>query len=48
VPATGEHVHVENLILTVEQVSGRRIRKVRARRNPPGAENEETIAHANR
>ncbi len=31
VPATGEQVRIDNLLLTVEQVSGRRIRKVRAR-----------------
>lgn len=46
VPASGEHVHVDNLTLTVEQVSGRRIRKVRAQRDTPGSENEETIADA--
>ncbi|HSF82354.1 MAG TPA: hemolysin family protein [Anaerolineales bacterium] len=32
VPASGESVQVGDLLLTVEQVSGRRIRKVRARR----------------
>lgn len=32
VPTSGESVQVEDLLLTVEQVSGRRIRKVRARR----------------
>ena len=32
VPASGETVQVDDLLLTVEQVSGRRIRKVRARR----------------
>ena len=30
VPAVGDAVQIENLLLTVEQVSGRRIRKVRA------------------
>jgi putative hemolysin len=30
VPTTGESIHVDNLKLTVEQVTGRRIRKVRA------------------
>jgi len=34
VPAGGEQVRVEDWILTVEQVSGRRIRKVRAERQP--------------
>ncbi|HLA97874.1 MAG TPA: hemolysin family protein [Anaerolineales bacterium] len=32
VPASGESVQVDDLLLTVEQVSGRRIRKVRAQR----------------
>lgn len=32
VPASGETVQVENILFTVEQVSGRRIRKVRARK----------------
>jgi CBS domain containing-hemolysin-like protein len=35
VPASGESVHLEDLILTVEQVSGRRIRKIRARKTFP-------------
>lgn len=30
IPAGGERIEVENLVLTVEQVSGRRIRRVRA------------------
>jgi len=34
VPENGEQVHVDDMELTVEQVSGRRIRKVRARRIP--------------
>ncbi|GAB4579732.1 MAG: hypothetical protein Fur0022_24710 [Anaerolineales bacterium] len=32
VPKSGEELQTENIILTVEQVSGRRIRKVKARR----------------
>ena len=32
VPVSGESVHLDDLILTVEQVSGRRIRKIRARK----------------
>jgi len=32
---SGESVHLDGLILTVEQVSGRRIRKVRARKAFP-------------
>ena len=31
VPSVGEHVQKDNIMLTVEQVSARRIRKVRAR-----------------
>jgi putative hemolysin len=30
VPTTGESIQIDNLQLTVEQVTGRRIRKVRA------------------
>jgi putative hemolysin len=35
VPASGESVHLDDLILTVEQVSGRRIRKIRAQKIVP-------------
>ena len=35
VPLNGEKININDLTLTVEQVSGRRIRKVRARRTPP-------------
>jgi CBS domain containing-hemolysin-like protein len=35
VPQGGESLHVDGLLLTIEQVSGRRIRRVRARREPP-------------
>lgn len=38
VPVSGESVDLGNIILTVEQVSGRRIRKVRARRLLPTLE----------
>jgi CBS domain containing-hemolysin-like protein len=38
VPVSGESVDLDNIILTVEQVSGRRIRKVRARRLLPTLE----------
>ncbi len=38
VPAGGEQVTVEGWTLTVEQISGRRIRKVRARRLSPAPE----------
>ncbi|HWR66443.1 MAG TPA: transporter associated domain-containing protein, partial [Bellilinea sp.] len=34
VPTGGEHMRVEDWDLSVEQVSGRRIRKVRAQRQP--------------
>ena len=46
VPATGEQVRIDNLLLTVEQVSGRRIRKVRARCLQP-EEMEQPDAQAN-
>jgi CBS domain containing-hemolysin-like protein len=35
VPVSGESVHLDDLVLTVEQVSGRRIRKIRARKIYP-------------
>jgi len=41
VPAAGDKVHADQLLLTVEQVSGRRIRKVRARWVLPHPESEE-------
>lgn len=41
VPVGGEQVTVEGWTLTVEQISGRRIRKVRARRLSPAAETKE-------
>jgi len=34
VPQEGETIEVEDLLLTVEQVSGRRIRRVRVKRMP--------------
>jgi putative hemolysin len=40
VPVGGETVEVEGITLKVEQVLGRRIRKVRARRDPPGEPHE--------
>jgi CBS domain containing-hemolysin-like protein len=40
VPAVGEQLHKGNLLLTVEQVSARRIRKVRASWTLPEAEKE--------
>ena len=45
VPSGGESVEVGDLILTVEQVTGRRIRKVRVQRINPAAENGEKITH---
>lgn len=46
VPASGEWVQVEDLLLTVEQVSGRRIRKVRVKRlSPSQFDDQETISH---
>ena len=41
VPASGESIHVDNLMLTVTQVSGRRIRKVRAQWIPITPESRE-------
>jgi putative hemolysin len=41
VPANGEIIHVGNLLLTVTQVSGRRIRKVRAQWTPVTPESQE-------
>ena len=41
VPVGGEEIEIENWHLTVEEVSGRRIRMVRARRIRTGQDNEE-------
>jgi putative hemolysin len=41
VPASGDSLGVEGLLLTVEQVSGRRIRKVRAKKLEPGEKTSE-------
>jgi CBS domain containing-hemolysin-like protein len=51
VPVAQETVQVDNLLLTVEQVTGRRIRKVRAIQLPVdsgGAENEKEESNADR
>jgi CBS domain containing-hemolysin-like protein len=45
VPVGGENVQVEDLELTVEQVSGRRIRKVRAQRISTASRNGEKENH---
>ncbi len=46
VPTAGEWVQIDNLLLIVEQVSGRRIRKVRVKREVPETlDNEESISH---
>jgi CBS domain containing-hemolysin-like protein len=45
VPANGEQVQVDSLLLTVEQVSGRRIRKVRVQQIPTG-EMEKNVFHS--
>jgi CBS domain containing-hemolysin-like protein len=45
VPVGGENVQVENLALTVEQVSGRRIRKIRAQRISLASQNGEKDNH---
>jgi CBS domain containing-hemolysin-like protein len=46
IPAGGESFETDGLVLTVEQVSGRRIRKVRARRIQPKPETEVKEANA--
>lgn len=46
VPSGGEHVEVEDWTLTIETVSGRRIRKVRARRTPAAESIEDSNTHA--
>ena len=47
VPASGEWVQVEDLLLTVEQVSGRRIRKVRVKRVLPSQfDDQEAVSRA--
>ena len=43
VPLNGESLQIEDLVLTVEQVSGRRIRKVRAARLPAIETNDEDL-----
>lgn len=48
VPQGGEQLQIDGWLLTVEQVSGRRIRKVRARRQPASEEMEEHDNHAER
>ena len=46
VPEAGEWVQVDDLLLTVEQVSGRRIRKIRVKRQSPSLlDNEESMNH---
>jgi CBS domain containing-hemolysin-like protein len=46
VPAAGDHVQIEGLQLTVEQVSGQRIRKVRAQRMTSDSDNGDKDRHA--
>lgn len=48
IPAEGESVEVDSLLLTVEQVTGRRIRKVRAKRIQPKPEVEVDENNADR
>lgn len=45
VPDNGETIRVDDLILTVAQVSGRRIRKVRVQTSVPGSDQEEAKVH---
>ena len=46
VPAAGDHMQIEGLQLTVEQVSGQRIRKVRAQRLTSDSDNGDKDRHA--
>lgn len=46
VPLSGESLQVEDLTLTVEQVSGRRIRKVRAVRTELPVQKDQDVNHA--
>lgn len=46
VPTAGDHVQIEGLQLTVEQVSGQRIRKVRAQRLTADSDNGDKDRHA--
>ena len=48
VPSVGESVQIDNLLLIVEQVSGRRIGNVRATWLPATTQKDEKIAHADR
>lgn len=48
VPTSGENLLVDDLLLTVDLVSGRRIRKVRARWAPSSQEKEKDDNNANR
>jgi putative hemolysin len=48
VPTNGESLQIDNLVLTVEQVSGRRIRKVRAYWASTGQDEEKEGSDANR
>ena len=48
VPVVGDTLQFEHLLLTIEQVTGWRIRKVRARRIPPVLDNGGNENHVNR
>lgn len=48
VPASGEQVQMGGVVLTVEQVTGRRILTVRARREAPPSEDQAEVAHVDR
>jgi putative hemolysin len=48
VPISGDTIQIDNLILTVEQVTGRRIRKVRAQKASLPSENGDKNSHAER
>lgn len=47
VPKSGEEIRTEDIILTVEQVSGRRIRKVKAKRTLPQSHSQTLNSHVN-
>jgi CBS domain containing-hemolysin-like protein len=48
VPAVGDNVKIKDLELTVEQVSGQRIRKVRAQRTPSTSHNGDNEHYVDR
>jgi CBS domain containing-hemolysin-like protein len=48
VPVSGDTIQIDDIVLTVEQVIGRRIRKVRAQKVSLPSENGDKKTHAER